>query len=321
MRSLPYVFTSDGARRAGYSESQIRRRVTNREWLPVRRGVYLTRRTDARIRDDPQLGHLLSTAAAMLVTRGPSWASHSTARRMHRLPTLNDDPAAVELTVEPVRGRKLSRRHDGIEIRPAAVPETHRTRHRDVPVLSVPRTVVDTARCHDLAAGLITADAALHLQRTDRAALRAVLDDCAGWPGIVGARRVVRHADGKRESPLESRSFAFFVEHEMPLPECQVELFDLEGNLLGRVDFYWRRFRLVGEADGKVKYVEQLVDGPAPSDRLWLERLRHDVLDDAGESVVRWTHHDITRRPRATRDRIYRAMERAYRRLHGRPAS
>jgi hypothetical protein len=319
---LPLVFTAATARRAGFSDAQIRHRRANGHWITLRRGIYCEREAWRKCSHDPHFAHLVAVAAATLAVHRDSWACHSTARRIHRLPRLDSDPpldraddgAFVQLAVLPDRVVKGGRKHQGVDLMPAAVPLEHRDVHRGVPVLTVARTVVDTARLHDFASGLITADAALRLSLVQEAELTSAARACGGWPGIVSARRVVQFSSGRRESPLESRSFAFFVEHDIPLPECQVDVVDAGGRLLGRADFYWRALRLVGEADGKVKYVEGL-DGPPLEERLWRERLRHDRLEDAGESVVRWTHGDLTQRPRATRERILRAMRRAAERI------
>ncbi|HET7328570.1 MAG TPA: type IV toxin-antitoxin system AbiEi family antitoxin domain-containing protein [Nocardioidaceae bacterium] len=315
MRELPLLFTAEQARRFGFSEAQIRRRVAQRDWVPLRRGTYCTRATRHRMLSDTGLTELVRCTAAMLAVSTPAWASQASARRLYRLPTLAGDPSAVQLTVQPDRRFDRSRRLDGIDILPAHVPEQHRTAHRGLPLLSPARTVIDTARNRELADGLITADAALHVGLTDMQQLRDVVGDCSGWPGIVGSRRVVEHASTKRESPLESRSFAFFIEYDLPLPECQVDVYTQDGRFVGRVDFYWRHLRLVGEADGKVKYLKAFADGPPPEERLWRERLRHDELDDADHGVVRWTNGDLSIRPIATRDRFRRSFERAARRL------
>ncbi|MGH3386580.1 MAG: hypothetical protein ACRDO1_18530 [Nocardioidaceae bacterium] len=97
------------------------------------------------------------------------------------------------------------------------------------------------------------------------------------------------------------------------MPEPQVDIHDANGHLIGRVDFLWRALRLIGEADGKTKYVDNLDPTTPRDERLWLERLRHDQLHDEDFDIVRWTHPDLYQRPTTTRNRIFRAMERARR--------
>jgi Transcriptional regulator, AbiEi antitoxin len=313
MGKLAMVFTAAQARAAGYSTKQIRHRVDSGAWVTIRRGVYCTRDRWSRAGTDATLMHRLRSAAAILAVEPASWACHSTARRLFGLPHLAEDPAWVELATPPDREVTRGRKHDGINLMPAAVPDHHRCRQLGIPCLTAARTVVDTARSHDLADGLVIADAALHQQLVISGEIDGVLDDCAGWPGITAARRTLRHVGHERESPLESRSFAFFVEEGLPLPECQVDIFTAAGIFVGRVDFLWRAQRVVGEADGKVKYID--AGSPGANDELWRQRLRQDDLDDSGYEVVRWTNGDVSRHRKQTRERILRAFDRARRRF------
>ena len=62
-------------------------------------------------------------------------------------------------------------------------------------------------------------------------------------------------------------------------PEQQVSLFDSRGHFLGRADFFWRSLGVVGEADGREKYV---------GDELWREKQREARMVRRGILIVRW---------------------------------
>ena len=79
----------------------------------------------------------------------------------------------------------------------------------------------------------------------------------------------------------------------------------LDGSL-ARADFLWAQWRVIGEADGRMKY-------ETPED-LWREKLREDRLRELGYEVVRWTWDEIVNRPEVVVARILRAAERARRR-------
>jgi very-short-patch-repair endonuclease len=81
-----------------------------------------------------------------------------------------------------------------------------------------------------------------------------------------------------------------------------VPLYD-EAGLIGRVDFLWRKHRIVGEADGRAKYDRPQV--------LWNEKRREDRLRAAGFEVVRWSWDDITHRPELVSERLLTAFARA----------
>jgi hypothetical protein len=133
--------------------------------------------------------------------------------------------------------------------------------------------------------------------------------------GHQGARAAAAYFDSKRESPLESLSYGVFVSHGLPLPACQVPIVDDWGDLIGVVDFLWREFGVIGEADGRLKY-RKTQDGPSPRPTVLLdEKYRQELLEDR-HVVVRWGWSDATTAAGAPLvTRIQRAFVRAARRL------
>jgi hypothetical protein len=186
------------------------------------------------------------------------------------------------------------------------MPLTHVTRVRGLPVTTVARTLIDLARHISLVDAVIAIDAALHCQRTTRAELSSVLASCRGWPGIRRATRALFLADGRRESPLESRSFVYFDDVGLPSPEPQAWIQDEDGFLVARVDALWRDHRVIGECDGAVKY-----DIDAAPTTLLAEKRRQERLEDLGYTVVRWDHADLRHHAAATKQKILRAFSRA----------
>ena len=136
----------------------------------------------------------------------------------------------------------------------AQLPTWHRSDVAGIPTVSAARAVVDRCRHVEFRDCLIVGDAALHLGRSTPTEIHEAIDFCTGWAGIRGARTAAAYFDGRRESPLESLSYAAFVQHGLPLPACQVPIVDDWGELLGIVDFYWRELGVIGEADGRLKY-------------------------------------------------------------------
>jgi len=87
-------------------------------------------------------------------------------------------------------------------------------------------------------------------------------------------------------------------------------VWDELGNPRFIVDFYWPEFRVVGEADGLVKYDDD--DGERLS--LREEKLRQEELEGLDYIVVRWTWEDIWRRPDWVVWRLRNAMAESKRR-------
>ena len=85
-------------------------------------------------------------------------------------------------------------------------------------------------------------------------------------------KRSLSLADPIRESPIESLSYGHMVEAGLPLPTCQCEVRTPQGTLFP--DFYWEERRLIGESDGRWKYVD--------SGAVMHEKEREQVLRDLG---------------------------------------
>jgi hypothetical protein len=163
-----------------------------------------------------------------------------------------------------------------------------------VPCTTSARTVVDLARWVSFRGGVVVADSAMR-HGIERQQLESVARDCTRWPGIRKARDVIAFADGGAASPLESVSRVAFREMGLPAPQLQVTVaWDEFGNPRIIVDFCWPEFGVVGEADGLLKYDEEL-DPERVS--LRAEKLRHEEIEALGYIVVRWTWEDIWRRP------------------------
>ncbi|WP_053202834.1 type IV toxin-antitoxin system AbiEi family antitoxin domain-containing protein [Jiangella muralis] len=305
MADLPPVVTYAGALAAGLTESAVRHRVRQGRLVAVRHGVYCSREVWERMGGDVRLRHELEIRA-VLTSLGGTWVSHYSAVALRQLPLPHGWDEIVTLT-RPARaaGRPS---YPGVRFRTAAVPPAHRAAVFGLPVLTVARNVLDIARTDGLAAGLVVADAALRRDLTTAADLAATVADLAGWPGVAAARLVALHASGLRESPLESSSYALFLRRGLVLPESNVWLTaQRRGGV--RADFVWRRHRLIGEADGRVKY-----DDPWSTAEpvLWQEKLRQERLEDLGFVVTRWTGAELHHDPDAIVARLVARSRRAH---------
>jgi hypothetical protein len=170
---------------------------------------------------------------------------------------------------------------------------------QDIPVTSAARSAVDISRRVSFLEGLVVTDGAVR-RRVARTALGSVVRHQWTWPGIRRAAIAVRHADGRAESPLESVVRGRFIELRLPLPDLQVNVYD-EVGFIGRVDFDLSAYNTVGEADGRVKYLE---------DELWREKLRQERLEDTGREVIRWTWRSAHAPDEEFAGRVWRKLRR-----------
>jgi hypothetical protein len=278
-------------------DAHLRRLLRSGELVAMRRGVlvgshYAAAAVQARDK------HLLAMQIAITATPGPpTYACLGSAAMLHGFSRLGRDPQRVRL----YRSRGSAWRDDEVAVLVCGLPDGH-VQQTPLPATKPARTVIDLARWVGFRGGVVVADSAMRLG-VPRAEMERVAHDCTRWPGIRKAREVLAFADGRAASPLESVSRVAFSEMLLPVPELQVVLVrDEFGNPKTIVDFYWDEFRVVGEADGLLKYDDE------ERQSLRAEKLRQEELEGLGFIVVRWTWDDIWRRPDWVAMRLRRAM-------------
>lgn len=178
-------------------------------------------------------------------------------------------------------------------------------------VTTVDRAVVETACTTSYEVGVVLADAALHEplttreqssphnQLTTRGQLVAAVHRHRHWRGVPAAHAAVLFADGRSESVGESRLRVLMANHGLPTPELQVEIRDVDGGLIGRVDFLLAGV-LVVEFDGAMKYGDN-------ADAVLAEKYREDRLRERGYGVARVNWADLDH-PHKTAARLRQAL-------------
>jgi hypothetical protein len=153
--------------------------------------------------------------------------------------------------------------------------------------------------------GVVVADSALYERYTSKTELRRMLASCPHWPGIAQASEVVDFASGLAESVFESCARVVFREQELPAPELQVHILGREGTVIARVDFLWRRYKVIAEADGLLKYDS--------GQRAIAERQRDRLLQEAGYEIIHFTWKELFADPARVARRIREAFTRQLR--------
>lgn len=152
-------------------------------------------------------------------------------------------------------------------------------------VATAGEVAADAARLSHPAVALAIADSAL---RADGTLTVADIGDLAethpSSRGRSRARWVCARATGTPESPLESVSIAVIEWLGFPAAESQVWIGD------DRVDLFWRRWNVAGEADGDVKYSGAMGDA---REALRARRTRDGRLIARGVAAVpHWSWAD-----------------------------
>jgi very-short-patch-repair endonuclease len=221
----------------GLGSRSIEHRLECGRLHPVHRGVYA-------------VGHRLLTddgwrMAAVLAAGPRAVVSHLDAAVVHDL--LRSSRAMTEVTT-PYR-RKPS---PGIRAHYALLPPDEITTVRNIPVTTVPRTILDLAAVRPRE----DVERALHeseVQRlTDKLSLPDLLER---YPRRAGTR-VVRAMIAERRSVPKNvfeRAFAAFLRrYRLPRPETNIWL--TVGGHAHEIDCLWRAQRLVVELDGRAAH-------------------------------------------------------------------
>ncbi|MDT0274677.1 type IV toxin-antitoxin system AbiEi family antitoxin domain-containing protein [Blastococcus goldschmidtiae] len=281
------LFTALDARRAGYEHAEIRHLCSSGAWTRVRRGVY--GRTDevASARASGRQ-HALDSAAVLLDLGRPEAAvSHTSALRLLGLPASRALlPDTVRLT-HPA----LWRRGKGFVVNQAPLPPADVTHHGPLRLTTPPRTLVDCAREWPLEDAVVAMDAALLRGAVAPAELAAAVAAARSWPGAPRAARAAGLADGRAESPLETRGRLRIIGAGLPTMELQVEI-RIGRRLVAVVDGWFDDAAVAVEFDGRVKYTDPW-GGRSPGRVLWEEKRREDALRSADVRVARIVDADL----------------------------
>ncbi len=138
-------------------------------------------------------------------------------------------------------------------------------------------TAINLAAARGLPAGVAALDHVLASGSTTSELAATV----ANWKPFHGSRRVERAlsiATGLAETPLESISLVpiALAGFEQPIQQHEVVV---RGRRY-RLDFFWPDPGVVGEADGRVKYLSGA--------DLWAEKQREDAIRSLGMGFARW---------------------------------
>jgi hypothetical protein len=258
------------------------------ELVHLRRGAY-AEPADADL--EPRLAHLRLIEATLPQCGPGAVLSHTSAAVVHDLPVWRQHLDRVHLTRDRQGGGQTRR---WVRVHGAPLDASDVVEDGGRPVTSLARTVVDLGCTVPLTQAVAAGDVAL--TRIARADLERVLGRSAGRTGVGRARRAVALLDPRSESAGESFSRVVFHLAGLPAPEPQYSVVAPDGRFLGRCDFGWPDFGVVGEFDGKKKYGRLLrKPGQTAEDVLIEEKRREDRIRALGWIVIRWMWSDLTR--------------------------
>jgi len=241
---------------------------------------------------DPREQYLLRVRAVAETRRNRPVLSHWSAAAVHGLPQLGRWPTEVHITIGRTAG---GRSHNGVTKHSLPLRNEDVVEIDGMLLTSVARTVVDLAAVTSFVSAVAVADRALWVDRRGRVhplADRERIDDAyvgrGRFIGFARARAAIDFGVSLADSAFESVSRVNMWRIGCPRPILQSSFNDYRGRI-GETDFDWPDFSLVGEADGRTKYLDPLLRAGRTLEQVLLrEKDRGDRLQGIGRRVSRW---------------------------------
>lgn len=285
--------TREQLRRAGLTRRSLERALADGVLQRAGLGFYRSDQVPSRALHllsggSLDIGYLAQVRQVLLTAGGDAAASRRTAALLWGF-DLAVEPAGVEIDVEPARSR-LSQ---------AGVDARRRVLHDvvDLPVSglsplrvsSALRTVMDCAEVLPVPEAVTVADSALRSRRVIWSDLTEAVATRRSTASAEQARRVVRWADPRCGSVLESLLRVLLLQHGLLVPQTQYVVRNAAGVFVGRVDFCWPAARLIVEADGHRWH--------DPDDARNRDRRRSNEYGRLGWTLLRFTWADVVHSP------------------------
>ncbi|MFR9778870.1 type IV toxin-antitoxin system AbiEi family antitoxin domain-containing protein [Micromonospora sp. MS34] len=287
------VVTAGQALRLGFTRGQIRHLARSGRWTRVARGCFVPAPEQAVAA--PRRARIRAAVTSM----GPgAVAVLDTAAELHRISGLRAT-AAIHVSVPPDRPVRQRRGDPNLVVHQLTLGANDICVVGGVPATTAVRTVADVILRAARYPSVCVIDSALNRRLLTERDLALVSALVAGRRGAVAARAHLAEADGRAQSPLETRTRLRCVDGGVPPDVLQVEVRDDDGYLLGIGDLGWRAARVIAEADGR--------DPHRAPRAVYEDRMRQNRLVNAGWTVLRFTWSD-TLRPDYIPETVRRAL-------------
>lgn len=272
------VVTLGQALRAGLTLPEVRRLCRAGRWRALARGCYLV---DADgYGDVPRRAQIRATVQSF----GPyASAVLDTAGELHGIAGLRRTEM-IHVSVPGSLSRRKRHTHPQVVVHQLLVPPQALCTVNGIRATDVLHTVADVILRTERYSAVCVLDSALNqglLTSSQFAAIPALIH---GRRGARSARAHIEEADGRAESPLETRVRLRCTDGNVAPDSLQHVVRDQAGRVLGIGDMAWLRFMLLAEADGR---------GPhSTPEAVYADRRRQNRLVAAGWTLARFTWQD-----------------------------
>jgi hypothetical protein len=273
----------------GETDQSLQAAVRAGVLVRLRYGVYAPTRSLADL--DERARHLLLARACLAQQRGRVALAGPTAALLHGFDVFGHDLQTVHLA--RLDGGSARRESGIVHHRLGSAVRLGVVVRDDALVVSPEDAVWQSALMSGLEGGVVTADSALHRQPDLALPIARVVARSLAQPRSRTARLALRLARAESESVGESLTRMACYRHGIPAPSLQQDVVDHNGRLLGRADFYWEQFRLLGEFDGRIKYQRLLREGETVTDAVVREKQREDDMRATACGMSRFVWSEV----------------------------
>lgn len=236
--------------------------------------------------------YALRVRAAERQARVPVALSHASVLPFAELPTWGVDLADVHLT--RLDGR-CGRREVGIRQHCGRLEEGDTRTAYGLTLTSPARHALEMTMFVPVEPALVIVNQMLHRGDVTIDDLRDRYDGGMDrWPHTLSTGLVLELADGRLESPGETRTAHWLWRERFPVAIPQYEVFDAAGRLIARLDFALPDFGVWIEFDGRIKYQKHLRPGETVTDAVLREKRREEMVAElTGMRCLRVTWADL----------------------------
>lgn len=284
-------FRAAHARDCGYTSRDLQRARRMNVIRRIRHGTYaFAEQWDGLC---PEERHVVLTKAVVNESGGAVAACSVSACALRKMSLWGHDLSNVHVMR---LGRGASRREAGVVHHRAEVSEADLESVDGVWCVRAPRAVCEAGVETGLEAGIVLYDSALRLGQVTEESLDRQVAAMEHCPGTRKVRFGVRLADGRAESPGESRNRYLFYRFNVPKPDLQVHIHASSGRLIGISDFEWELYCHVGEFDGLIKYRRGFADDLRSPEQVVIdEKLREEEMRRENKGMTRTIWSELSR--------------------------
>jgi hypothetical protein len=282
------VFTRREALEVGYDDRSIAAEVTTGRWHRVRRGAFVF--ADDWTELDERGRHQRLARAVVRNARCDVALSHTSALMEFHTPFWDLELDTIHLTRFD---RRAGRREAAVVQHRGSAHVNDLTMRDGLLVTSAARVALDITTITDTERALVVVDGLLHARETTPEQIAQAVMGKAGWPDTLKTDLVLRLADGRSESPGETRTRYLCWREGLPTPVPQFPVWD-GGVIIAWLDMAWPELKVWLEFDGAVKYRNPWRADEGAADVVLREKQREDLIRRiTGWRCIRVTWADL----------------------------